>query len=245
MEMDIRAGKLPAQHIGIIMDGNGRWAKKRLMPRTAGHKAGARTFRAISEHCRLMGLRYLTVYAFSTENWKRPAAEVAAIMNLLREYFKEVFADKDHYIEKNMRLKFIGDVKSLDADIVQDIAEIEATTREMNGMNLNIAVNYGGRMDIVHAAQRLAVQVKKGWLEPDAITEDIFGQYLYTGGQPDPDLIIRTGGESRLSNFLTWQAAYAEYIFTDTLWPDFRPKELDAILREFAGRERRFGGVQE
>lgn len=235
--------KCPVDHIGIIMDGNGRWAKKRLMPRTFGHKSGARAFRDIAEHCRLIGLKHLTVYAFSTENWKRPKQEIDAIMNLLREYLKEVFSDREQYIKKNMRVRFIGKIEELDMDIIDGINEIENTTKDMTGLNLNVAVNYGGRNDIVLAVQKISEQIKNGTMEPYSITEKTISENLYTAGQPDPDIIIRTGGESRLSNFLTWQSAYSEYMYTDTLWPDFKPRELDNILDEFYKRERRFGGI--
>ena len=235
--------KCDVEHIGIIMDGNGRWAKKRLMPRTVGHKVGAQTFRDIAEHCRLIGLRHLTVYAFSTENWKRPKNEIDAIMGLLREYLNEVFSDREKYIKKNMRVRFIGDISALEKDIVEGIKEIEQTTADMTGLNLNVAVNYGGRSDVVHAVQKIAKQIKNGLLMPSDITEKTISDSLYTYGQPDPDIIIRTGGENRLSNFLIWQSAYSEYMSTDTLWPDFKPKELDAMLKSYSARERRFGGV--
>lgn len=235
--------KCPVRHIGIIMDGNGRWAKRRLMPRTVGHKSGAKTFRDIAEHCRIIGLDYLTVYAFSTENWKRPKSEVDAIMSLLKEYLNEVFADREKYIKKNMRVKFIGDISELDKDIIDGINDIEKTTKDMTGLTLNIAVNYGGRNDIANAMIKISEKVKKGWLQPQDITESLISQNLYTADQPDPDIIIRTGGEKRLSNFLTWQAAYSEYMYTDTLWPDFKSGELDSIIHEFCKRERRFGGV--
>ena len=242
-KLEMESKKLSVKHIGIIMDGNGRWAKKRLMPRTIGHKAGAQTFRNIAEHCRLIGLEYLTVYAFSTENWKRPKNEIDAIMSLLKEYLDEVFSDRDKYIGKNMRVKFIGDVRALDREIVDGIEDIENTTKNMTGLTLNIAVNYGGRNDIVHAVKKIAEEVGRGKIGLDDISEDLLSDNLYTSGQPDPDIIIRTGGEKRLSNFLTWQSAYSEYMYTNTLWPDFKPSELDAILDDFCKRDRRFGGI--
>lgn len=231
--------RLPV-HIGIIMDGNGRWAKKRGLPRQAGHVNGAKVFRTITKHCEKRGIRYLTVYAFSTENWKRPQAEVDGIMNLLREYLKESLSD---FKKENIRTRFIGDISALAPDIQELIAEAQNETAHKTGMTLNIAVNYGGRAEIVHAVQRLARDVQKGVLRVEDIDENQISDRLYTAGQPDPDLILRPSGESRLSNFLVWQAAYAEYVMNDVLWPDFTTDDLDAALREFARRNRRFGGV--
>lgn len=231
--------RLPV-HIGIIMDGNGRWAKKRGLPRQAGHVSGAKVFRTITKHCEKRGIRYLTVYAFSTENWKRPQAEVDGIMNLLREYLKESLSD---FKKENIRTRFIGDISALAPDIQELIVEAQNETAHKTGMTLNIAVNYGGRAEIVHAVQRLARDVQKGVLRVEDIDENQIGDRLYTAGQPDPDLILRPSGENRLSNFLVWQAAYAEYVMNDVLWPDFTTDDLDAALREFARRNRRFGGV--
>lgn len=235
----VTKGCLPV-HIGIIMDGNGRWAKKRGLPRQAGHVSGAKVFRTITKHCEKRGIRYLTVYAFSTENWKRPQAEIDAIMNLLREYLKESLTD---FKKENIRTRFIGDLSALAPDIQELMAEAQAETAHKTGMTLNIAVNYGGRAEIVHAAQRLVRDVQNGRLRIEDIDETQISDRLYTAGQPDPDLILRPSGESRLSNFLVWQAAYAEYVMNDVLWPDFTTADLDAALREFARRNRRFGGV--
>ena len=227
-------------HIGIIMDGNGRWAKRRGLPRRAGHAQGAQTFRSITKYCEKRGIRYLTVYAFSTENWSRPQAEVDAIMNLLRDYLKESLSD---FTKENIRTRFIGDRTPLAADIRELMAEAEELTREKTGMVLNIAVNYGGRQEIVQAARSLASDVAQGRLSPDEVTEETLSARMYTGNQPDPDLILRPSGETRTSNFLLWQSAYAEYLFMDVLWPDFKPADLDRALEEYAHRNRRFGGV--
>ena len=227
-------------HIGIIMDGNGRWAKRRGLPRRAGHGYGAQTFRTIAKHCEKRGIRYLTVYAFSTENWKRPQEEVDAIMNLLREYLKESLAD---FQSENIQTRFIGNLEPLAEDIRELMREAEDVTKNKTGMVLNIAVNYGGREEIAHAARRLAEEVQAGRLSPEEINEETLSARLYTAGVPDPDLILRPSGEYRTSNFLLWQSAYAEYIFMDILWPDFKPEDLDAALSEYARRNRRFGGI--
>ena len=228
-------------HIGIIMDGNGRWAKKRGLPRQAGHAAGARVFRTITKECEKRGVRYLTVYAFSTENWKRPAEEVDAIMNLLRDYLKESLKD---FKKENIRTRFIGDFAPLAPDIRALMDEAEESTRHKTGMTLNIAINYGGRHEIVQAARRLAQDVQTGTLSPDDIDEEQLARRLYTDGQPDPDLILRPSGEYRLSNFMIWQSAYAEYVFMDDiLWPDFSAADLDRAIAAFSRRDRRFGGV--
>lgn len=227
-------------HIGVIMDGNGRWAKKRGLPRQAGHNYGAQTFRKITKYCEKRGVRYLTVYAFSTENWKRPQEEVDGIMKLFREYLKESLAD---FTKENIRTRFIGDMTPLSPDIRQLIAEAEEETKEKTGMVLNIAINYGGREEITHAARSLARDVAEGRLSPDDITEELLASRLYTAGQPDPDLILRPSGEYRTSNFMLWQSAYSEYLFMDILWPDFKPEDLDRALDEYARRNRRFGGI--
>lgn len=227
------------QHIGIIMDGNGRWAKKRGLPRQAGHKVGAGTFQKITRYCNKIGIRYLTVYAFSTENWRRPPEEVDAIMNLLRSFLKDA---KNHRAE-NVKTHFIGDLSALAPDIRQLMDDCERESASFTGLTLNIAVNYGGRDEILYAARRFAEDAASGKESVDALNEESFSSYLYTAGQPDVDLIIRPSGEQRLSNFLLWQAAYAEYVFMDTLWPDFNEKCLDKALDEFVRRNRRFGGV--
>ena len=227
------------QHIGLIMDGNGRWAKKRGLPRQAGHKVGASTFQKIVRYCNKIGIRYLTVYAFSTENWKRPAEEVEAIMNLLRSFLKDA---KNHRAE-NVKTHFIGDRSMLAPDLQELMADCEKESESFTGLTLNIAVNYGGRDEIVHAAKQFAKDAAAGNISPDALDETLFSSYLYTKDQPNIGLIIRPSGEMRLSNFLLWQAAYAEYVFMDVLWPDFNEKYLEQALSEFANRNRRFGGV--
>lgn len=217
------------------MDGNGRWAKKRHLPRTAGHAAGSKTFKEIARYGNKIGLKFMTVYAFSTENWKRPEEEVKNIMNILREYLK----DTKNFKGENIKLTFIGDRSRLDADIVELMAQAEKDSENATGMHLNIAINYGGRDEIVHAVKDI---INDG-IKADDITEELISSKLYTAGQPDPDFIIRPSGEYRLSNYLIWQAAYAEYWFSDILWPDFKPKHLEKALDDFAKRNRRFGGV--
>ena len=223
------------QHIAIIMDGNGRWAKKRSLPRTAGHAAGSKTFKSIARYCNKIGIKYLTVYAFSTENWKRPQSEVDNIMNILRDYLK----DTDNFKGENIKLEFIGDRTPLADDIKELMLKAEADSADAMGLHLNIALNYGGRDEIVHAVRQI---VKEG-IAPEDINEDTISNRLYTAGQPDPDFIIRPSGEYRLSNYLIWQSAYAEYWFSDILWPDFSPHHLDKALEDFSRRNRRFGGV--
>lgn len=227
------------KHIGIIMDGNGRWATKRGLPRTAGHKQGAKTFGEITEYARDLGIPYITAYAFSTENWKRPKEEVDAIMNLLREYLKDAY----RFEKENVRVHFLGDSAPLDADLKVMMADITEKSRNNTGITVNIALNYGGRAEIVEAARRLVQDVKNGLLREEDITEEQLAARLYTAGQPDPDFIIRPSGEHRSSNFLLWQSAYAEFIYMDVLWPDFKPEHLDRALWEFASRNRRFGGI--
>ena len=226
--------RLP-QHIAIIMDGNGRWAKKRGLPRSAGHIAGAKTFKTIARYCNKIGVEYLTVYAFSTENWKRPAEEVEGIMNLLRDYLK----DAENFKGENIRLRFIGNIEPLADDIKELIDKNEKMSENATGLNLNIAVNYGGRDEITNAVKKI---VESG-IKPSEITEDTISGQLYTAGMPDPDFIIRPSGEYRLSNYLIWQSAYAEYWFSDVLWPDFNPKHLEKAIEDFNKRNRRFGGV--
>ncbi len=228
------------ENLGIIMDGNGRWAKKRGLPRQAGHVTGAQVFRKITKYCEKCGVHYLTVYAFSTENWKRPQAEIDGIMNLLRQYLKESLAD---FQQENIRTRFIGDRTPLAADIRELMEEAERTTANKTGMTLNIAINYGGRQELAAAARTLARRVAAGELAPEDIDEAQVESALYTAGQPPVDLILRPSGEYRLSNFLIWQSAYAEYVFMDVLWPDFTERDLDRAFAEYAGRSRRFGGV--
>ncbi len=227
--------KLLPRHIGIIMDGNGRWAKKRMLPRTAGHVQGAKTFEACTRWCMELGIECVTFYAFSTENWKRPKDEVNAIMKLLSEYLDKVMKMTD----ENVVLKILGNTDPLDDILKEKIKRAEDASVGNTGMKCCVALNYGGRDDIVNAAKTLL----KSGADPDSLTEESFSQHLYTAGLPDVDLIIRPSGEQRLSNFLIWQAAYAEYVFMDVLWPDFSKKDLNAALDEYARRNRRFGGI--
>ena len=224
--------KLPV-HIAIIMDGNGRWAKKRALPRTAGHVAGSENFKSIARYCNKIGIKYLTVYAFSTENWKRPETEVNAIMNLLRDYLK----DSVNFKSENIKLQFIGDIAALPKDIIDLMANAEKESEEATGLVVNMAVNYGGRDEIVKAVQKIA----DGGYEK--ITEDVISENLFTKGIPDPDLIIRPSGEYRLSNFLIWQCAYSEFWFSNVLWPDFKPRHLEEAIDAFNHRDRRMGGL--
>lgn len=227
------------RHIAIILDGNGRWAKKRLMPRNAGHLAGSETFRNIATYCKEIGVEYLTVYAFSTENWKRPEDEVGGIMKLLDKYLHEAIRDMR---KKNIRMKVFGDVSRLSPELQQLIRETDEISQDIEGFQANICINYGGRAEIVRAAQAYAEAYARG--EANELTEESFSGYLYSAGIPDPELLIRPGGEYRLSNFLLWQCAYSEFYYTDTLWPDFTPAELDKAIAEFNRRDRRFGGVK-
>ena len=233
------------KHIGIIMDGNGRWAKKRGLPRTEGHKRGAETFETISSYCADLGIPYVTFYAFSTENWSRPPEEVSAIMALLRDYLGRAESRQKENREKGFALRFIGNPDGLDEDIVA--AEKHAETLGATGDEIrtvvNMAVNYGGREEILHSVRDIARRVRSGELDPADITEDTVSSGLYTCGQPDVDLIIRPSGEQRLSNFLLWQSAYAEFWYSDVLWPDFTERDLNEALRSYEQRHRRFGGV--
>ncbi len=231
----ITGGPLPA-HIAIIMDGNGRWAKRRGLPRSAGHSAGAATFKTIARYCNRIGIKYMTVYAFSTENWKRSQEEVNGLIDLLRGYL----LDSKTFQKENIRLKLIGDFEPLDPDLVALIAKAEEDLKDATGLQVNIAFNYGGRDELVHAARRL---VRDG-VPPEEITEDAISDRLYTAGIPDPDLVIRPGGEYRLSNYLIWQTAYAEFWFTDVLWPDFSERDIDAAIEAYRARDRRFGGAK-
>ncbi len=235
--------KAPPAHIAIIMDGNGRWAQQRGLPRTAGHKAGAENFRKIATRCKNLGVKYLTVYAFSTENWKRSAAEVAAIMALLKRYLLEAVEtmERDH-----IRLRFFGDMTPIPAEL-QALAR---QTGEISGrlgpedFQANVCLNYGGRDELVRAARRFAADCAAGRRKPEELDEALFAGYLDSAGLPDPELVIRPGGEQRLSNFLLWQSAYAEFYVTDVLWPDFGEAELRRAIEAFWSRDRRFGGVK-
>ena len=229
----------PPRHIAIIMDGNGRWAKQRGLPRTAGHAAGAEAFRRIANYCRTLGVEYLTVYAFSTENWKRSAEEVAGIMKLLRRYLEEALRD----MEKNrVRFCFFGDLTKLSPEL-QALCDRAQKQSEDYDVQVNFCLNYGGRDEIVQAARRFAQDVADGIHQPGELTEEAFSSYLYSAEVPDPELIIRPSGEKRTSNFLLWQSAYSEYVFMNVLWPDFSPEDLDAAIEEYHRRNRRFGGV--
>ena len=222
------------------MDGNGRWAKKRYLPREAGHYAGMKAVRETVRACCDMGLENLTLYAFSSENWKRPKTEVGALMGLFRTYFR---SDMDELVERNVKMRIIGNRGRVASDIHQMILDSESRTARNTGMNLTFAFDYGGQEEIVAAAQELARAAREGRLDPETITPELFASRLFTSGLPEPDLVIRTSGEHRLSNFLLWQSAYAELLFLDTLWPDFDRAALDAALAKFAGRERRFGAL--
>ncbi len=238
-EKDTAGQPVPA-HVGIIMDGNGRWAKKHFQPRSMGHRAGAQNFRTITRYASRIGIKYLTVYAFSTENWSRPAEEVGALMGLFKDYLREALRD---FMDENIRVRFIGDVSAFSEDLRKLIAEVEEASAPKTGMVLNIAMNYGGRDEIIRAARSFAKDVREGRAEPGDLTEGLFDSYLYTAGQPAPDLIIRPSGEQRISNFLLWQCAYAELVYFDILWPDFKPGDLDRAVAIYNSRQRRFGGV--
>lgn len=228
-------------HVAIIMDGNGRWAKKRFLPRTAGHAAGSKIVENICELAFNKGVKYLTVYAFSTENWKRPESEVKTIMNLLREYLKDCIKKST---KNNMRIRVIGERSRLDEDIQNQIKELEEASKNNTGLNFTVALNYGGRDDILRAARKAAHDYKDGKIDIDAFEEKDFAAYLDTKDIPDPDLLIRTSGEFRISNYMMWQLAYSEIYVTDVLWPDFNEAELDKALAYFAARDRRFGGIK-
>ncbi len=230
----------PPRHIAIIMDGNGRWAKKRGLPRTAGHAAGAEAFRRTANYCRTLGVEYLTVYAFSTENWKRSEEEISGIMRLLGKYLKEALQD----MEKNhVRFCFFGDLTRLNPELRQLCLEAQERSRGYDGVQVNFCLNYGGRDEIIKAARAFARDVAQGKCSPDSLTEDLFSRYLYSCDVPDPELIIRPSGEMRTSNFLLWQSAYSEFVFMDVLWPDFGPADLDEAIAQYHRRSRRFGGV--
>ena len=233
----LRPESLP-RHIAIIMDGNGRWAKKRSLNRIKGHREGTKSVRDIVRACREVGIEVLTLYAFSTENWQRPPQEVSALMKILKDFLK---SELPEMMENGIRLSTIGDIERLPEDVFDALQEDVERTRENEEMVLNLALSYGGRNEILRAVQNIASQVKEGRLQPGEITMELFPSYLYTGGMPEPDLLIRTSGEMRISNFLLWQIAYAEIFVTNTLWPDFRRGELIQILHDYQKRERRFG----
>ena len=228
------------EHIGIIMDGNGRWAKKRKLPRSAGHNAGGKVFRTITRYCSDIGIKYLTVYAFSTENWKRPKDEVDALMKLFKDYLEEALTD---FKEDSIIVRFIGDKTPFSDDLKALMVENEEGSKDRDGMVLNIAMNYGSRDEIVRAVKNISGCVKNGEYDIDSINEDLISDNLYTAGQPDPDLIIRPSGEYRISNFLLWQSAYTEFVIMNKLWPDFKKEDLDEAINIYNNRNRRFGGV--
>ena len=228
------------EHIGIIMDGNGRWAKKRMLPRSAGHKAGAQTFRKITRYCSDIGIKHLTVYAFSTENWKRPKDEVSALMNLFKSYLEEALSD---FKDDSIVVKFIGDKSVFPDDLRNLMIENEESSKDRNGMVLNIAMNYGSRDEIVRAVKSISEKVVSNKIDINDIDEQLISDHLYTSGQPDPDLIIRPSGEYRISNFMLWQSAYSEYVIMNKLWPDFTSDDLDEALKIYSQRNRRLGGV--
>ena len=232
-------GEQIPSHIAIILDGNGRWAKRRGLPRTMGHRQGAKAVEPIIRRWLELGVSSLSLYAFSTENWSRPASEVDAIMNLLREMLHSA----DQYRRENVRLRVIGDRSALAPDLLREIESAERESAGRTGMTVNMAINYGGREEIARAARLLAEQVKDGTLSPEEIGEKQVAAALYTAGQPELDLLIRPSGEKRISNFLLWQCAYAEFVFMDILWPDFTPADLDAAIEEYRRRHRRFGGI--
>jgi len=227
-------------HVAVIMDGNGRWAKKRLLNRIKGHEKGSETVRTVVRTCREIGIRVLTLYAFSTENWRRPQSEIAALMALLKKF---LISERKEMLDNNIRLNAIGQVERLPEDVRRELHRSMKLTEKNDGMILNLALSYGGRAEIVKAIQEIARDIKSGGLDADSITPDLISKHLYTGTMPDPDLLIRTSGEMRISNFLLWQIAYTEICVTDTLWPDFSKEELLRILKNYQERERRFGKV--
>ena len=228
------------EHVAIILDGNGRWAKKRFLPRNMGHAQGSKTVERIIEDAFDMGIKYLTVYAFSTENWRRPKDEVDALMKLLRDYLKTCIKRAN---KNNMRVRVIGDVTGLSEDLREKIEQLEEASKGNTGINFTIALNYGSRDEMIRAMKKMAGDLLAGTRKKEDITEDVFAGYLDTKGIPEPDLMIRTSGEQRLSNFMLWQLAYTEFYFTDVLWPDFNKKELKKAVEYYNGRERRFGGI--
>ena len=228
------------RHIAIIMDGNGRWAKKRGMPRKAGHAAGAETFRTIATFAKELGLDYLTVYAFSTENWKRPEDEVSAIIGLLEKYLHEAI---ETMAKDKVKMAFFGDLSPLSSELQALCQQTAEISKGYDGCQVNICFNYGGRDELVRAAKAFALDCAEGRADPNYLTEEKFGQYMYSAGVPDPDLIIRPSGEVRISNFLLWQSAYSEFYFTDALWPDFSKEDLLRAIEDYQRRSRRYGGV--
>lgn len=240
MFFDIDMENLP-KHIAIIMDGNGRWAKKRFLPRTAGHKAGVETVRTVITECKRLGIKHVTLYTFSTENWKRPALEVETLMTLLQSYLKKEVAELNR---NNVKLTAIGDIEKLPKSCLEELKKAMELTKNNDGPNLNLALNYGGRYDITNAVKQISRDIENHKLNSESITEETIKNYLSTKSIPYPDLVIRTSGEQRLSNFLLWELAYAELYFTDVFWPDFDEKELQKAIYAYQNRDRRFGGLK-
>lgn len=228
-------------HIAIIMDGNGRWAKKRMLPRTVGHKYGVETIRDIVKECSTLGVKYLTLYAFSTENWKRPQDEVSTLMDLLVMYLKKELLELH---DNNVVINYIGDINELPVKCIKELIKAKENTKNNNGLTLTLALNYGSRTEILKAVKQISVDYKGNSIKLQDINENNFSNYLYTSGLPDPDLLIRTSGEKRLSNFLLWQLSYTEFWFTDILWPDFTTKDLNRAIYEVQNRDRRYGGLK-
>jgi undecaprenyl diphosphate synthase len=239
---EVQVPKVLPRHVAIIMDGNGRWAKRRFLPRIEGHRNGAKTVRMIVEECRKLGIRYLTLFAFSTENWKRPEQEVGGLMHLFVQHLE---SELDLLLKNGVRLRAMGNLDRLPPAVRELLQRNEAKTAHLAGMDLILAVSYGGRDEIVHAARKIAQQVKDGIIEIDQITEETISHNLFLDGVPDPDLLIRTSDENRISNFLLWQLAYAEIVVSPLLWPEFSRDEFIRCLQQFAGRSRRFGLTQE
>jgi undecaprenyl diphosphate synthase len=231
------------RHIGVIMDGNGRWARSRGLERSEGHRAGANTFRTICNYAADLGIEYMTFYAFSTENWKRPPKEVRAIMKIFRDYLDEANERENENEQRGLKFHLIGEKKGLPSDVVDRMEKLERGTADKKVMTVNLAINYGGRDEILHSFKELAKMVKDGAIKPGDITQDDISAHLFTAGQPDPDLIIRPSGEYRLSNFMIWQAAYSEFWDSDVMWPDFTTDDLDKAILDFCRRNRRFGGI--
>lgn len=236
----METGRKIPQHIAIILDGNGRWAKAKGMPRNYGHTAGAKNVETVCQAAHDLGVKYVTMYAFSTENWNRPEGEVEALMKLLESYLKNCIKTAD---KNNMRVRVIGDTTRLSERFQERIRELEAASAKNDGLNLQIAINYGSRDEMTRAMRRMSEDVAAGKIKPEEITESVFEEYLDTAGIPDPDLLIRTSGELRLSNFLLWQLAYSEFYFTDVPWPDFHKEELERAIEAYNKRDRRFGGL--
>ncbi len=233
------AEALPLDHVAIIMDGNRRWARERLLPRAAGHQAGVKSLKRLVRYVGERSLKYLTVYAFSSENWQRKEEEVSYLLKLFSDVLDDEFAE---LAENKVRLRFIGDLERMPAKLKNSMLETMEKSRENTGLGLQVAINYGSRLELTQAARAIAMDVKRGLLDPESIDEDLLSRYLYTADLPDPELLIRTGGEMRLSNYLLWQSAYTEFYVTSTLWPDFKPEDFDLAVSEFSHRNRRYGG---